>query len=288
MKNKELVLLETLLKQTEPLTRDELCDLCDKAGGFSFPKNSFFTALDHIKEQTGARVIRTNFGKNVHKYKIEDVTFADYEHNRLVGMTISNILQAEFLQEYRVLGNKIQPLSIPRGNEYLRQIGSALRVNHKLQVEYEKFGSESYTAVLHPYCLKAFEGRWYLFAYKEKTEYAGAHVQCFALDRILSLSVLDETFTPDQAVNPKEYFRDAYGIWVDPEHYPVQDVEIACTQKVANYLRTLPLHHTQKEIECDDDQCHFTFHISPTPDFLNELRKWGDDLRITSNIIINK
>lgn len=84
------------------------------------------------------------------------------------------------------------------------------------------------------------------------------------------------------------------GIWHDFEHFPVRDFLIACTEHVAHYLRTLPLHHSQVEIGkeqltghqeekiSDNELCrvYFQFQISPSPDFISELLKWGNDLII--------
>ena len=47
-----------------------------------------------------------------------------------------------------------------------------------------------------------------------------------------------------------------------------------------NYLRTLPLHHSQREIASTEHYTDFSFDIRPTVDFLNELRKYGDGIEV--------
>ena len=48
----------------------------------------------------------------------------------------------------------------------------------------------------------------------------------------------------------------------------------------SNYLRSLPLHHSQEEIETNDDYSIFTLRVRPTFDFQQELLKHGDTLEV--------
>ena len=201
----------------------------------------------------------------------------------LANDLLKSIQNFVFLQEYKELGNLIQPEQIETGSRYLRQIGQALRDKHKLRVTYQKFTDQGpYNAILHPYCLKADKSRWYILAHKEGSD-CKEPVQIFALDRTLRLDVMSETFVPNPEVDVDAFFRDCFGIWHEYDKYPVQDVTISCTEEVAHYLRTLPLHHSQKESpfkEGAEGRIIFTYHISPSPDFLGELRKWGDGIII--------
>jgi predicted DNA-binding transcriptional regulator YafY len=47
-----------------------------------------------------------------------------------------------------------------------------------------------------------------------------------------------------------------------------------------NYLRTLPLHHSQRELASTEHYTDFSFDIRPTADFLDELLKHGDGIEI--------
>lgn len=209
--------------------------------------------------------------------------------NTLANELLASVQEYLFLDEYRDLGNHIQPEQILAGREYLHPIGDAIRHHNKLCVRYQKFtDSEPYEAILHPYCLKADRGRWYLLAHKENSQHTDAPVQHFALDRTLALSVLTDTFKPMKDLDLDEYYRDCFGVYHDYETYPVRDVLVAVRQWVAPYLRTLPIHHSQCEVEApsvpqqddSDDWVYFRYHLSPSPDFQGELAKWGDDARI--------
>ena len=199
----------------------------------------------------------------------------------LANNLLKSLQDYSFLQQYKELGKQIQPEQIETGSRYLRLIGQALRDKQKLLITYQKFSDENpYDAIVHPYCLKADKGRWYILACKEGSE-CQEPAQCFALDRTLRLTLLPETFVPNRRIKVATYFRDCFGVWRDYEHYPVRRVVITCTEKVAHYLRTLPLHHSQKEIRCKEEgYASFRYRISPSPDFIAELRKWGDEVKI--------
>jgi len=202
----------------------------------------------------------------------------------LANDLLASVQEYLFLDDYRDLGDQIQPAQIWNGLEYLHPIGDALRHKYRLKVRYQKFtDSLPYDAILEPYCLKASLGRWYVLAHKVDSEtHHDVYAQCFALDRTLSLSVLPEKFVPNKEIDPSTFFRDAFGIWVEYDKYPVRDMTIEVSASLAKYLRTLPLHHSQKELATDSKtkKVRFQYHISPSPDFIGELNRWGKDVRI--------
>ena len=108
----------------------------------------------------------------------------------LANNLLKSLQDYSFLLQYKDLGQQIQPEQIETGSRYLRLIGQALRDKQKLLITYQKFSDENpYDAIVHPYCLKADKGRWYILAYKEGSE-CQEPAQCFALDRTLRLTLL--------------------------------------------------------------------------------------------------
>ena len=241
-----------------------------------------------------SRDMLTDHRKSIKEFLGVSIESSDRKHYRitnpealaldsLANDLLKSIQNYMFLQEYKELGNLIQPEQIETGSRYLATIGRALTEKLKLSITYKKFtDEEAYDAILHPYCLKADKGRWYLLAHKEGSEHP-EFVQVFALDRTSNLDLTSETFVPNPEVDIDLYFRDCFGVWHDYNKYPVSDVTISCTEQVAQYLRTQPLHHSQKEDsfrEGEDERVVFHYHISPSPDFMVELSKWGAEIRI--------
>jgi predicted DNA-binding transcriptional regulator YafY len=80
--------------------------------------------------------------------------------------------------------------------------------------------------------------------------------------------------------NAEAYFKNTYGV-TGTDEVP-EDIEICIDAMQANYLRTLPLHSSQEEIERNDDYSIFRFHVVPSYEFLQELRKYGSDVEVIS------
>ena len=229
--------------------------------------------------------IREIFGIHIDSPDRKHYRISNPDHLHLDGFAnrlLSSMQSYLFLDEVSDLGPKVQPEQIWAGLQYLHTIALALRSNQKLRIVYQKFSdSDPYEAILWPYCMKANLGRWYILAHKEDDE-RNIPAQTFALDRVLSLELLEETFAPNPAINPATYFDDAFGIWVD-DRWPAQDVLIAVSPYVAHYFRTLPLHHSQRELKPRKDmpdRVIFRYHIIPSPEFLGELRRWGDQVQL--------
>lgn len=235
------------------------------------------------------RDILTNHRKTIKEFLGICIEAPDRMHYRIVNpealslSSLANDLLKSlqnyvFLQEFKDLGDKIQPEKIETGAQYLSLIGQALRDNKKMNMRYQKFtDGESKSFIIHPYCLKAFKGRWYILAYKETNKH-NKPVQTFALDRVVELDMTNETFLPNPEIDSSTYFNDCFGIYKDFDRFPVQNITVAVKKYVASYFRTQPLHHSQKEeTYATPDAIYFSYHLSPSPDFLSEIASWRGD-----------
>ena len=52
----------------------------------------------------------------------------------------------------------------------------------------------------------------------------------------------------------------------------------------AKFLRSLPLHHSQKEVK----PCVFEWHVAPTLDFIQQLRTYGSEMEILKPISLRE
>ena len=102
----------------------------------------------------------------------------------------------------------------------------------------------------------------------------------FALDRIQELTVLDTVFEYPKDFNPEEYFADFFGIITSSE-ISKETIRIKAYGLQVNYLRSLPLHHSQKETEKDPagEWAVFEYRLRPATDL-----KHGNQLEVLSPI----
>ena len=164
---------------------------------------------------------------------------------------------------------------IPSGAEYLSSITHAFRTGRRLRMGYQKFGAQGYVKTVCPYALKLFHQRWYLLAMNDEQQ-----LRIYALDRITSLAVTDATFDMPADFSPHHYFAEYFGVLTTPT--PMAHVVIRAHDFTPNYLRTLPLHHSQREVATTDSYADFAYDIRPTPDFLGQLLSHGAGIEVLS------
>jgi predicted DNA-binding transcriptional regulator YafY len=75
-----------------------------------------------------------------------------------------------------------------------------------------------------------------------------------------------------------EFLYNYYGVMAGDT--PAESVQLRVTPFRANYLRSLPLHHSQKETERTDDYSVFEYWIAPTADFIQELRSFLPEITV--------
>ena len=186
-------------------------------------------------------------------------------------LTVSNLMMDSVSIKDKVLFEEI-----PDGEQYLPDILEALKKNLVLGMSYQSYTrDEANTFEVEPYCLKAFKQRWYLVArspYYDK-------VMIYALDRVQWLGLTDKGFKYPKSFNAEEYFEDCFGIIAD-QKIKVETVKLKVSAGQANYLRSLTLHQTQREIERTDEYSIFTVRLRPTFDFRQEILSQGCDIEV--------
>lgn len=164
----------------------------------------------------------------------------------------------------------------PMGTEHLSGLLYATQNRFQLQLNYKKFDNDLVdTHLVEPYLLKEFRNRWYLHAYNiEKKEF-----RTFGLDRIQSMRILDIKFQYPQKVNPREHFKNSFGIVSSINQEP-QEIVLKFFNNQGEYVRTLPLHSSQQILEEDGDSMLVKLKIVPTYDFVFELMSMGSNLKV--------
>lgn len=161
----------------------------------------------------------------------------------------------------------------PAGVEFLNTIIRAIRTNHRLLIGYKKFQTEGYEKVVCPYALKLFRQRWYLLAQNDDNQ-----MRIYALDRITMMELTDDTFEIPVDFSAQTYFSEYFGVLTNDT--PMAHVVLRAHNWMPNYLRTLPLHPSQRELKSTPDYTDFSYDIRPTSDFLGELLRHSNGIEV--------
>ena len=253
----------------------------------SLPKRTFADCMRAIEETFDIDI--SSDARNGYRYRIEQRDWL--ENDRVKDWLLSAFAVNGLLQDSRGLRERVMYEDIPSGNDYLLTVLQGMKENHVLSMTYQDYyDKEPREILLEPYCVRVFRQRWYVVGVmenepedKEPTELTNqGRIRRYALDRIVTLEQTDVTFKMPQGFSVDDYFADAFGIIVEPEEYNVETIRM----KVYNinhrreYLRSLPLHHSQREIEQTANYSIFELHLAPTYDFIQAVLAMGDEVEV--------
>ena len=101
----------------------------------------------------------------------------------------------------------------------------------------------------------------------------------YALDRMLDVEVLSDTFKLPEGLDAKAWFQSLYGVRRYDDMKP-QQVLLKVYGKQVRYFRSLPLHSSQEEIETHRDYSIFAYNLAPDYDFKQDILSFGDTIEV--------
>ncbi len=206
------------------------------------------------------------------KYRVLDNEPAG--SGRIQKSLMSMLSLSATMDRYKGLSGRIlyeeEPQVYP---EWMRQILYAMNHNRMIELKYKSYVKKKpESRYLAPYCLKMFKRRWFLLA-KE-----GNNFKTFALDdRTLGVEMLGATFRYQEDFNAEEYFKDTFGIRTSPP----KRVVLKAYGHEADYLRSTPLHPSQKEESSGDGYTIFSLFVGIDAwEFIQEILSHGNRLEV--------
>ena len=218
------------------------------ADGNPLQRSSFNRHRDAIQDMFG---IVIDCEPRTYKYFISNKEVID--DDSIESWLFSTLTVHGMLADSAAVKERLVLENAPVGEQFLDIIIRAIKTNHRLHIGYKKFEAEGYERVVCPYALKLFRQRWYLLALNDEGQ-----MRIYALDRVTMLELTDNVFEMPVDFSAQAYF----------------------SEYLANYLRTLPLHPSQRELESTPDYTDFSFDIRPTSDFLGELLRHSDGIEV--------
>ncbi|MFI3261347.1 MAG: WYL domain-containing protein [Rikenellaceae bacterium] len=205
------------------------------------------------------------------------IEVAENEGNNVVRQWLINTFVVNnVVNENQNLKDRILLERTPSGQRFLTQVIESMRDGVALEMTYQNLEDEETSAfVIEPYCVKMFCQRWYVIAKSASRN----KINVYALDRIEQLKTTDIAYTMLENFDAAEYFKDSFGIIVD-DSYEVEEIHFRAYGEKIPTLRNFPLHHSQYEIETEDDYSTFAIEVKLTQDFRQELLSHGADLEV--------
>ena len=160
-----------------------------------------------------------------------------------------------------------------KGLEHFNKLLRAILSKRVLKLRYTPYGKAQITVTAYPYFLKEYNDRWYLIA-QVKGYDSYAH---YALDRI---DDFEEVAVPykEPEIEFDEYFDDVIGVTV-PEK-DAEDIVLRINKPRFDYIRTKPLHLSQRIVEENDYFAVVTINVKVNKELESLILSFGDDMEV--------
>ncbi len=245
--------------------------------GEELPKRTFNNHKSKVEELFDIGIVCNP--KDGYKYSIANASESELSQTQtwlFNSFSISNVLNVG-----NKVNDRIQLENIPSGQKYLQEIVECISKGKKIQITYQKFTTKvPKKVVVSPYFVKLFKQRWYVVAVDGKTN----SLKTYGLDRITDVVTQTDNFDFPLNFSAEEYYKDSFGI-IHNDEMASEKVILKVTRSQANYLESLPLHHSQKLINGGTSDAQFSlfeYQLVPTYDFKQEILSKGADVEVIS------
>lgn len=210
-----------------------------------------------------------------------------YMLNRFKGMPQFSWMEeilARFESTFKLRGTTTNIVGFEQ-NPYLKglnlfsDIFNAIVNKQTLRISYQKFGKESKEYIFHPYFLKQYNNRWFLFGLcdylKEKKS-----VTNLALDRIEQIAYTNIPYIENNNIEFNEYFEDVIGVTVYEKE--VEQIILEIDNVLFPYVETKPLHGSQKIKERNQATVTIELNLIINYELENLLLGYIDKIKIVA------
>ena len=174
--------------------------------------------------------------------------------------------------EVPVIGYQKNPFL--KGIENLSVIYNYIVNRQVLKITYEHFVKGKMVHVVHPYYLKEYNNRWFLFGI---TEQKRDFLISLPLDRMVDIEPMHMEYIPNKNFNFEEYFEDVVGVSV-PMSVTPDKVVLKFEKSRFPYVETKPLHPSQRII--DKDECMVQIEVHQNSELNSLIFSFGDQVEV--------
>ena len=226
---------------------------------------TFLRYKDYIEETFPCYI---EFNARTGKYEL-------HRHRSLYGEDDS--LYDYLLSAYHIEGmtelalkhrDKIMLNEAPTGVEQVQIILEAIDKKRGIECDYYSYNKKTIKQQkLIPYFLRTWENRWYLVAEPDNHHHG---LSVFALERMDNIRLTEEKVVPSKKITADEYFDGSFGVDHSDNQKPERIlIKVYSTQ--VEYVRALPIHESQREIETTDEWSIFEYRIIPCFNLYQQL-----------------
>lgn len=148
-------------------------------------------------------------------------------------------------------------------------------VNHQtLEIIYLTFRGKEIPMVIHPYYVKQYNGRWFLYGLNDELD----KISNLALDRIQSFHKSSTPFKKNEKSNFSTYFDDVVGVTVPNDEVKKETIGLRFSPNRFPYVVSKPIHKSQTIV--DEYNCTIEIQVRPTKELDQQIFSFIPDVEV--------
>lgn len=163
-----------------------------------------------------------------------------------------------------------------QGLEFLSEVIDAAVNCTPLIITYKTYKGKEITSTLHPYHVKQYNNRWFLFGYEEES----GKIANKALDRIQRISLVNVPFKPNASIDFGHFFDDVVGVSIPNDDIKKETIVLRFTENRFPYVTSKPIHKSQTVLSEDDYT--ILLEVKPTRELEQQILSFGSDVEVLS------
>lgn len=165
-----------------------------------------------------------------------------------------------------------------KGLKLLNPLYNYIARKQTLRIMYQSFSARMPTEyIFYPYLLKEFRNRWFLYG-SRATDMV---LYNFALDRIISVEPVENKYRENPDFDSEHFFDDVIGVSKNIKSKPMK-VKFWTTQEQSQYVKTKPIHPSQKlkSVNPDDGSCIFEIKVVVNFEMFSVFMSYGPGIKV--------
>lgn len=266
--NRYIWLVDTLVRAGQKgLTFEEINDKYryndSISNGGEYALRTFHDHRKSVEELFGIEIACNRSDNRYYIRDTDDIKSPGYFRKWLLEtISLNNTIAANDRLRDRILLE-----DVPSTTPALIPLLAAMRENIMVNFQYHPFDKDVVNPYndFQPWTLKMYKRRWYVYgSVPEKG------MRIFSLDRISDVEPTGQTFQLPEDFDAEAVFFGTFGAYVTVKDQP-QTILIKTDEWQAKYLRSLPLHKSQEEVERTPEYTIFSLFVKPTYDLKQEI-----------------
>lgn len=245
--------------------------------------------LERIKE--GRRVYYRYSDKS---FSIKNMGLNHYEAERLketlsVLSRFTGLPQFEWIEEmqirladtFKLKKDVVNVVSFEQ-NPYLKGLNFFTYLFNSIQnqvcliISYQGFRQlEPIDIELHPWHLKQYNNRWFLFGLNEKYK----NISNLAIDRIITIQDSKVPFVQNHNINFEEYFEDIIGVTFH-SNIDIEKVTIKASLDIWPYIESKPIHGSQKVVAKTESDIYLELNLQINYELISLIFSYMDAIEV--------